>query len=92
MALLAKWFPDMEDFETSIRKYRRALTYLKAENQDLAEKAAAANSGKMETELKIAMLQSDVRQLRRFVDSFPDDMMRQIKQIRHERNRDERQR
>ena len=92
MALLAKWFPDMEDFETSIRKYQRALTYLKEENQDLAEKAVAANSGKMKTELKIATLQSDIRQLRRFVDSIPDDMMRQIKQIRRERNRDERQR
>ena len=92
MALLAKWFPDMEDFETSIRKYRRALTYLKEENQDLAEKAAAASSGKMKTELTIATLQSDIRQLRRFVDSIPDDMMRQIKQIRRERNRDERQR
>lgn len=92
MALLSKWFPDMENFETLIRKYRRTLTYLKEENQDLAEKAIAANSGKMETELKIATLQSDIRQLRRFVDSIPDDMMRQIKQIRRERNRDERQR
>ena len=70
--LLAKWFPDMEDFEATLHKYRKALIYLKEENQDLAEKAAEAKSGRIKTELEIGTLQSNLRQLRRFVDSIPD--------------------
>jgi phage terminase Nu1 subunit (DNA packaging protein) len=90
MALLAKWFPDMEDFETTLCKCRKALNYLKADNDELAEKAAAAKSGRIETELEIGTLQSNLRRLRRFVDFIPAYMKRQIRQMQRERHRDER--
>ena len=89
-ALLVRWFPDMEDFETMVRKCQKTIDSLTERNRDLAEKAAEARNGKIKTELEIGTLQSNLRQLQRFVDSIPDDMKRQIRQIQHEKYRDER--
>jgi len=87
IALLKKFIPGMEDYEKQARKYRKEIKALEAENAKLEnEKAASeqkaeasenARKGKM---LATAQLQADYRNLQRFVDSLPEDIVKQAQQ------------
>ena len=87
IVLLKKFIPGMEDYEKQARKYRREIKALEAENAKLEnEKAASeqkaeasenARKGKM---LATAQLQADYHNLRRFVDSLPEDIVKQAQQ------------
>lgn len=79
LALLQKFFPGMERFETQIRKYKREIDQLEKENSVLAKKAAAGEKSSISKQLEDARLRSDYLNLRQFVDSLPDDIKRQAR-------------
>jgi len=78
--LLQKFFPGMENFETQLKKYRRAIGELKQENAVLAKKAEAGEKVSVRRQLDEAQLRSDYENLKQFVDSLPDEIKRQIQQ------------
>ena len=79
LALLQKFFPNMERFESQVRKYRREIDYLEKENATLAKKAASNEKDSIGRQMETAKLQANYHNLRQFVDSLPDEIKRQIR-------------
>jgi len=86
--MLHKWFPQMENFETYLKKYQAALNKLKKDNAALIERAEENSALRIDQRLEIGQLQSDLRKLQRFVDSIPPEMMEQLRSIRKQRQRE----
>lgn len=78
LALLIKFFPQMEDFETVLKKYKIGFTRLEKESAALFIKAAAGSEKKIQSQLEKSKLEADVRDLRRFIAAIPDDYRKQI--------------
>ena len=77
--LLQKFFPNMERFETQVRKYKKEIDYLEKENATLAKKAEAGEKVSINRQLDENKLRSGYQNLRRFVDSLPDEIKRQAR-------------
>jgi hypothetical protein len=76
--LLHKFIPDYEKFASVLKKYRVGMADLKTENIVLKKEV---DSGKnVKKQLDTAKLESDYADLRRFVNSIPADIRRQIEQ------------
>ena len=89
LSLLQKFFPNMERFETQVRKNKREIDYLEKENVALAKKATANEKDSIGRQMETAKLQADYHNLRQFVNSLPDEIKRQArtqqKSQQHER-------
>ena len=89
IALLQKFFPNMEKFETQVRKYRREISQLEKDNAVLAIRAEAGEKVSINRELAVGQLKADYQNLQRFVDSLPEEIKRQAnisqRKISHER-------
>jgi hypothetical protein len=86
IALLNKFFPGMEDFEKQLRKYRREIKELENDNASLKnetamleKQVAAGKKTSIAKQLADNTLRSDYEQLRRFVDSLPEDIKQQAR-------------
>ena len=79
VALLQKFFPNMERFESQIRKYKREIDYLEKENVALAKKAAENEKDSIGRQMETAKLQIEHRNLLAFVDSLPDEIKQQAR-------------
>ena len=55
-ALLVKWFPQMENFEGQLKRYRKTIDSLEQENDALAEKAAANSENSITRRLEVGKL------------------------------------
>jgi len=75
----------MENFETKVKKYRRENTQLEKEKATLAEKAKAGEQRSIKESLNKSKLQSDYNNLKRFVDSLPEEIKQQAKQTHRTR-------
>ena len=78
VALLQKFFPDMEGFETRLRRYKREFERQEKENAVLIKKLDDAKP-RMAEQLERGKLLSEVNELRRFVDSLPEEVKRQAR-------------
>lgn len=76
----------MEKFEGQLRKYQKSIDLLEKENAQLAEKAKAGNENKIKTQLEIGKLQSEVMELRRFMDSIPNDLRKEIQAMQKQQS------
>lgn len=91
LTLLKKFFPQMEDFETVLKKYRAGFSRLEQENAALAREVKAGNENKLHEQLEQNKLEIEVRALHRIVDAIPDDMKRQLRaQARYGQTKEER--
>jgi hypothetical protein len=91
LALLKNSFPQMEYFETVLKKYRAGLSRLEQENATLVREAKAGNENKLHEQLEHNRLEIEVRELHRIVDVIPDDMKRQLRtQARYGQTKEER--
>ena len=79
LALMEKFFPQMEDLETVLKKYRAGFSRLKQENAVLTQEAKAGNENKLHEQLEHNRLEIEVRELHRILDAIPDDMKQEIK-------------
>jgi len=77
VALLQKFFPNMEKFETQVKKYRHEINQLEKENATLAKRAEAGEKVSINRELAVGQLKSDYQNLQRFVESLPEEVKRQ---------------
>ena len=69
----------MERFETQVRKYKKEIDYLEKENAVLAKKAEAGEKTSINRQLGENKLRSDYQNLRRFVDSLPEEIKQQAR-------------
>jgi len=75
-ALLQKFFPRMESFETQVRKYKRELDRLTKENTALYKKANEKTG--LDDKMEMAKLRGEIKQLQDFYDNLPDEYKRQL--------------
>ena len=61
LAMLKKWFPQMENFSGQLKKYKVTINDLLEENQKLEARARASESGKMKDRMERAKLESGKR-------------------------------
>jgi len=71
-ALLDKFFPRMENFETQVRKYQREINSLAKENTSLEKKLDAAKPS-VKDQLESGKLQQEIQFLRQFYTDTPDE-------------------
>ena len=87
LALLKRFFPGMEDFEKQVRKYRREIKALETDNASLKNEAAELEE-QVEAGKKVSIakqladnnLHIEYDNLRRFVDSLPEEIKRRCRQ------------
>lgn len=89
LALLKRWFPQMENFSGQLKKYKVTIDDLLAENKKLEARAKAGESGKMKDTMERAKLESELHNIRRLVERIPPDV---LEQVRHEQQQNRRQR
>ena len=88
LAMLKKWFPQMENFSGQLKKYKVTINDLLAENEQLEARAKASEKGKMKDAMERAKLKSELDDLQRLVDRIPPDILVELKrQQRHTRER-----
>jgi len=71
-ALLDKFFPRMESFETQVRKYQREINSLTKENTNLEKRLDAAKPS-VKNQLESGKLQQEIQFLRQFYSDTPDE-------------------
>lgn len=79
LALLKKWFPQMEDFSGQLKKYKVTISDLFAENKKLEARAKASETGKMKDTMERAKLESELHNIQRLVDRIPADILEQVR-------------
>ena len=71
-ALLDKFFPRMESFETQVRKYQHEINSLTKENTSLEKKLDAAKPS-VKDQLESGKLQQEIQFLRQFYTDTPNE-------------------
>ena len=79
LALLQKFLPNMERFETQVRKYKGEIERLEKSNVVLAKKAKAGEKESMDKVIERAKLKADLHNLQDFVDRLPEEVKRQAR-------------
>ncbi len=79
LAMLKKWFPQMENFSGQLKKYRVTINDLLEENKKLEARAKASESGKMKDTMERAKLESDLHNIQRVLDRIPPEVLEQVK-------------
>lgn len=80
LALLNKWFPQMENFSGQLKKYQVTIDDLLEENSRLEARAKASENGKMKDTLERAKLESELHDIQRVMSRIPPDVLEQLKQ------------
>ena len=79
LALLKKWFPQMENFSGQLKKYQVTIEDLLEENSRLEARAKASESGKMKDTLERAKLESELHDIQRVMSRIPSEVLEQLK-------------
>ena len=80
VALFEKFFPNLENHETQMKKYKREFDRLKEENTELTKKAKAGDQTSIERQLAFGKLQSENAEMHRLIDSIPEELLQQARQ------------
>ena len=79
--------PDGE-FLRAAQKYKVTINDLLAENEQLEARAKASESGKMKDRMERAKLESELKNIQKFVDRIPPEVLAELKrQQRHAKER-----
>ena len=85
IALLKKWFPQMESFSGQLKKYKVTITDLLEENKKLEARARAGESGKLKDRMERAKLESELHNIQRLVERIPPDVLTELQRQQHDR-------
>ncbi len=78
LAMVAPYFSRLEGHLGQMKKYQATIDYLTQENTSLKKEVADEKS--IQKQLEAARLKQENEQLRRFVDSLPQELMKELKQ------------
>ena len=85
LVLLKKWFPQMENFSTQLKKCQVTIEDLLEENSKLEERAKAGESGKMKDALERKKLESELHSMKQIMSRIPPELMEALRQdARHQ--------
>ncbi|MCR1906856.1 MobV family relaxase [Intestinimonas butyriciproducens] len=76
-ALLKRFFPRLESHLGQMKKYQATIDYLTQENEGLKEKVKDGSS--IKKQLEAARLKQENEQLRRFVESIPQELLHDLR-------------
>lgn len=76
-ALLKRFFPRLESHLGQMKKYQTTIDYLTQENEGLKEKVKDGSS--IKKQLEAARLKQENEQLRRFVESIPQELLHDLR-------------
>lgn len=76
-ALLKRFFPRLESHLGQMKKYQATIDYLTQENEGLKEKVKEGSS--IKKQLEAARLKQENEQLRRFVESIPQELLHDLR-------------
>lgn len=76
--LLKRFFPRLESHLGQMKKYQATIDYLMQENEGLKEKVKDGSS--IKKQLEAARLKQENEQLRRFVESIPQELLHDLRQ------------
>lgn len=79
LALLKKWFPQMENFSGQLKKYKVTIADLLEENRKLEARAKAGESGKMKDRTERAKLESELHNIQRLIERIPPEVLSELK-------------
>ena len=79
LALLKKWFPQMENFSGQLKKYKVTIADLLEENKKLEARAKAGENGKLKDRMERAKLESDLHNIQRLVERIPPEVLEQVR-------------
>ena len=88
LAMLKKWFPQMENFSGQLKKYKVTINDLLAENEKLEARAKAGEKGKMKDTMERAKLKSELDNLQRLVDRIPPDILAELKRQKRQHGKE----
>ena len=77
--LLKKWFPQMENFSSQLKKYKVTIHDLLEENRKLEARAKASEKGKMKDTMERVKLESELHNIQRLVDRIPPEVLAELK-------------
>ena len=75
-ALLDKYIPGVEVMRTKLKKYDKTYKELTAENAELEKKLSSASKESVRKKLEISQKLNELDELRRTVDTIPDEVIR----------------
>lgn len=78
LTMVAPYFSRLESHLGQMKKYQSTIDYLTQENTSLKKEVADEKS--IQKQLKAARLKQENEQLRRFVDSIPQELIKELKQ------------
>ena len=90
--LLQKFFPAMENFQTQVRKYDKAISSLKSDNvslkrqtQDLSRQVKEVTSSSIRKKMDDARLRADYENLQNLMNRIPPEILELVKrrQLNH---------
>ena len=76
--MVAPYFSRLESHLGQMKKYQSTIDYLTQENTSLKKEVADEKS--IQKQLEAARLKQENEQLRRFVDSIPQELIKELKQ------------
>ncbi len=86
LAMVVPYFSRLESHLGQMKKYQATIDYLTQENAGLKEKVKDDSS--IKKQLEAAKLKQENEQLRRFVDSIPPELRRDLQQRRQDHTKD----
>jgi hypothetical protein len=78
LTMVAPYFSRLESHLGQMKKYQSTIDYLTQENTSLKKEVADEKS--IQKQLEAARLKQENEQLRRFVDSIPQELIKELKQ------------
>lgn len=88
LVLLKKWFPQMENFSTQLKKYQITIEDLLEENSKLEARAKAGESGKMKDTLERKKLESELHSMKQIMSRIPPEVMEALRSDARHQTRD----
>ena len=82
LTMVAPYFSRLESHLGQMKKYQSTIDYLTQENTSLKKEVADEKS--IQKQLEAARLKQENEQLRRFVDSIPQELIKELKQQQRE--------
>lgn len=79
LTMLKKWFPQMENFSSQLKKYKVTINDLLEENKKLETRAKASEAGKMKNTMEKAKLESDLYNMQRLLELIPPEILEQVR-------------
>lgn len=86
-AMIKKFVPKVESFETQVNMLSRSFKQAEEENEELSKALDGYKDKAFKQNIELAELQSELNKLNKFLGKIPDEVIQQVKENEKERKR-----